>query len=43
MDRRSYLSVVEMGGRGTESDSTMLPELGIRAFYDFYRTAMRFD
>jgi anthranilate 1,2-dioxygenase large subunit len=42
-DYPQSIGVVEMGGHGTESDSTMLTELGIRAFYQFYRAALGFD
>jgi anthranilate 1,2-dioxygenase large subunit len=34
------VGVFEMGGRETEPQETMLTELGIRAFYGFYRQAM---
>jgi anthranilate 1,2-dioxygenase large subunit len=34
------VSVVEMGGRGIEAQVTMATEVGIRAFYDFYRRQM---
>jgi anthranilate 1,2-dioxygenase large subunit len=34
------VGLFEMGGRGTEPQETMLTELGIRAFYGFYRQAM---
>jgi anthranilate 1,2-dioxygenase large subunit len=37
------VGIIEMGGHGTESDSTMLTELGVRAFYQFYRAALGFD
>jgi len=34
------IGVFEMGGRETAPQKTMLTELGIRAFYGFYRQAM---
>lgn len=34
------LQVLEMGGHGTEAQSTMMTETLIRAFYDFYRREM---
>ncbi len=34
------VGVFEMGGRETEPQETMLTELGIRAFYKFYRQVM---
>lgn len=34
------LQVLEMGGHGTEAQSTMMTEVLIRAFYDFYRREM---
>ena len=34
------IGIVEMGGRGVEPQITMATEVGIRAFYDYYRQAM---
>ncbi|WP_244179385.1 aromatic ring-hydroxylating oxygenase subunit alpha [Paraburkholderia aspalathi] len=34
------VGVVEMGGHGTETQVTMATEVGIRAFYDYYRREM---
>jgi anthranilate 1,2-dioxygenase large subunit len=34
------VQVLEMGGHGTEAQSTMMTEVLIRAFYDFYRREM---
>jgi len=36
------VGVVEMGGRDVEPQVTMATEVGIRAFYDFYRRTMGF-
>ena len=33
-------SVIEMGGRDVQPQVTMATEVGIRAFYDFYRRQM---
>ncbi|WP_313807490.1 aromatic ring-hydroxylating oxygenase subunit alpha [Sphingobium sp.] len=35
------VQVLEMGGHGTEAQSTMMTETLIRAFYDFYRREMK--
>ena len=34
------VQVLEMGGHGTEAQSTMMTETLLRAFYDFYRREM---
>ena len=33
-------SLVEMGGRGIESDNTRVTEASVRGFWTFYRTQM---
>jgi anthranilate 1,2-dioxygenase large subunit len=36
------VGIVEMGGRDVQPQTTMATEVGIRAFYDYYRRAMGF-